>query len=90
MIPPGPGHPQPVAAVAADAGVVLWNLITGEKTRFFNGHEGPVYAIASSADGKWLATGSSDQTVRLWSLVGCDRPPPFGADVRDSGPASVG
>ena len=26
VIPPGPGHPQPVAAVAADAGIVLWNL----------------------------------------------------------------
>jgi WD40 repeat protein len=79
VIPPGPGHPQPVAAVAADAGIVLWNLITGDKTRFFNGHEGPVYSIASSTDGKWLITGSSDQTVRLWSLDGCDRPPPFGA-----------
>ncbi len=62
VIPPGPGHPQPVAAVAADAGIVLWNLATGETTRFFNGHAGPVYAIASSPDGKWLVTGSSDQT----------------------------
>ena len=79
VIPPGPGHAQPVAAVAADAGVVLWNLATGEKTRFFNGHEGPVYSVASSLDGKWLVTGSSDQTVRIWLLDGCDRPPAFGA-----------
>jgi WD40 repeat protein len=79
VIPPGPGHPQPVAAVAADAGVVLWNLATGEKTRSLSGHAGPVYAIASSPDGKWLLTGSSDQTVRLWPLAGCDRVPAFGA-----------
>ena len=79
VIPPGPGHLQPVAAVAADAGVVLWNLATGEKTRSFNGHAGPVYALASSPDGRWLVTGSSDQTVRLWPLAGCDRPPAFGA-----------
>ncbi len=79
VIPPGPGHPQAVAAVAADAAIVLWNLATGEKTRVFNGHTGPVYSIASSVDGKWLLTGSADQTVRLWPLEGADTVPPFGA-----------
>jgi WD40 repeat protein len=79
VIPPGPGHADPVAAVAVDMGVVLWNLRTGEKTRSLSGHAGPVYAIASSPDGKWLLTGSADQTVRLWPLASCDRIPPFGA-----------
>jgi WD40 repeat protein len=80
VIPPGPGHLQPVAAVAVNSGqIILWNLATGVKTRIFNGHQTRVVALASSPDGRWLVTGSSDQTVRLWSLTDCDKRPPLGA-----------
>ena len=30
------------------------------------GHTEPVYDLTSSPDGKWLVTGSFDQSVRLW------------------------
>lgn len=33
------------------------------------GHEGPVTTMVKSHDGRWLATGSEDQKVILWSLV---------------------
>ena len=33
------------------------------------GHEDIVFAAAISPDGRWLATGSSDNTARLWDLT---------------------
>ena len=32
------------------------------------GHDGPVNAVAISADNHWLVTGSADKTARLWDL----------------------
>src|SRR5262249_28551734 len=54
-------------------------LDDGRPTRLYSGHSGSVYCLSPSADGKWLATGSSDQTVRLWTLAGCDVLPALGA-----------
>lgn len=34
----------------------------------FEGHESDVWAVAASADGNYLVSGSGDQTVRLWNL----------------------
>lgn len=35
----------------------------------FQGHEGAIYALAVSADGKHLLTGGTDRTVRLWDFA---------------------
>jgi WD40 repeat protein len=40
----------------------------GKKTGDFRGHEGDVLAITPSPDGRYLLSGSSDQTLRLWNL----------------------
>ncbi|UCC90064.1 MAG: hypothetical protein JSV81_16325 [Anaerolineales bacterium] len=31
-------------------------------------HEGQVLAVEFSHDGKWVATGSNDHTVKIWSV----------------------
>src|SRR5262249_21571490 len=33
------------------------------------GHSGPVLALAYSADGRLLASGSADRTVRVWDML---------------------
>jgi WD40 repeat protein len=35
-------------------------------------HNGPVYGVAISPDNRWLVTGSSDNTARLWDLSAKD------------------
>ena len=42
---------------------------TGEVLTQFVGHETTVWTIAVSEDGKFLASGSTDQTVRIWDLT---------------------
>ncbi|MFI1764994.1 helix-turn-helix domain-containing protein [Streptomyces sp. NPDC020800] len=42
------------------------------------GHSQAVYAVAFSPDGRLLATGAGDDTIRLWSLADPARPVPLG------------
>jgi WD40 repeat protein len=49
-----------------DQWAILWDVSTGKPVQSFKGHDGFVKSVALSGDGKWLVTGSEDNTARLW------------------------
>jgi WD40 repeat protein len=48
--------------------VRLWRVADGALLRTLEGHTSSVWGVAFSPDGQTLASGSGDETVRLWKL----------------------
>jgi WD40 repeat protein/energy-coupling factor transporter ATP-binding protein EcfA2 len=43
-------------------------LVEGREYNRLKGHDGSVYSVSFSSDGKTLATGSEDKTIKLWNV----------------------
>jgi WD40 repeat protein len=52
-------------AVAGSELVEVWDVVARTKVQNLPGHSKWVYAVAYSPDGKWLATGGWDRTIKL-------------------------
>jgi WD40 repeat protein len=53
---------------SGDQRILLISLPEGQMVRTLNGHTGPIRILSFSPDGKQLASGSDDRTVRVWTL----------------------
>jgi WD40 repeat protein len=48
--------------------VKLWDVATGQETATLTGHTESIRVLAYAPDGRTLASGSYDRTVRLWRV----------------------
>ncbi len=82
----GPGFPNPIVVGTDGRGgpfLSCFDPTTMLWRRWFDGHQGPVTCLGESADGRFLASGSLDRTIRIWSLERFKEP---GGPDFDTGP----
>lgn len=62
IFPGGGGRPAPEF-------VPVWSALTGKEILRLEGHTGMILSVAFSPDGRQIATGSLDSTVKVWNAT---------------------
>jgi len=71
--PTGPGSNNPnadlvLATASFDSTIRLWDPHTGSCRHVLDKHSDPVYSVAFSSNGQYLASGSFDRCLHIWSV----------------------
>ncbi len=69
------GNTNLLATVTDDNRIKVWDLAARCVQMEFAGHPRSINAIAFSRDGRWLASTSSDKSVKLWDVESKNREP---------------
>jgi len=64
-----------LAATGDRDGVVRVGLVTGEEPYLFFGHESRVDVLTVDSNGRWIASGGKDHSIRLWPMPDLSKPP---------------
>ena len=56
--------------IGDDNKIILWDLNTSKKMATFTGHKRTIWSLDFSAESSILASGSADETVKLWDVSG--------------------
>ena len=56
-------------AVASSIGIWMYDMQTYQEVALLTGHTGGINSITFSPDGRTFASGSDDETIRLWNTV---------------------